>query len=235
MTSRELLAMLLRRWYIVVAGMLLTIAVVWPVSHRPGVYWTQMSVLLLPPTYEYFPNKLEDPHYSLSALAGLVVDDFNGQNRPLMTASSDTTLYGMGLRSGLEVKQPNMGNQWQPLFPNAAIDVQVVDRDPEVVAARARETVGELDQLLAQRQDELGVIETMRVSLIASPDEASVYYISGSRTRAMAVGAAVGIILTVVAVYWVERFTGARGRRRDSVHSGEKRNSKREFADAGAS
>lgn len=218
MTSRGLLTLLVRRWYLVILGLSVTLAVLWPVTHRPGVYWTQVNVVVLPPTYEYFPNKLEDPQYSLAALAGVIVSDYNGQHQPLLMGSADTTLYGEGRSTGAEVRIPNLGNQWKPAYPNATIDVQVVDRDAQVVTDEVDSIVGELKALLANRQDQLGVPPSLRASIITSPTQPSVYYITGSRSRALGAGALVGLGLTVAGVYWVERLLVWRRVRSNLAH-----------------
>lgn len=210
MTSRQLLWLLARRWYLVVVGITLTLAILWPATHRPGVYWAQVNLVLLPPTSEYFPNVLEDPHYSLTALAGVVVTDFNGQHEPPLMASSETTLYGEGRTSGIEVRMPNAGNQWKPLYPTATIDLQSVGASPKIVTDGVADTTRRLNDLLAARQDELGIDPSVRVSLISSPADPVVYYVTGSRARALGAGAIVGIGLTIAGVYWFERLLQAR-------------------------
>lgn len=210
MTSRQLLWLLVRRWYLVILGMALTLVVLWPVTHRPGVFWAQVNLVLLPPTSEYFPNKLEDPQVALSALAGVVVSDYNGQLKPPLMASAGTTLYGEGRTTGTEVRMPNLGSQWKPLYPTATIDVQAVAASPEVVTQEIGAAIGKINRLLAERQEELGVDPSFRVSSFSSPADPSVYYITGSRMRALGAGAVVGMGLTVAGVYWLERFLLAR-------------------------
>lgn len=210
MTSRRLLRLLFRRWYLVVLGMMLTLAILWPATHRPGVYWTQVNLVLLPPPSELFPNKLEDPQFSLSALAGVVVSDFNGRDEPPLMASSETTLYGEGRTSGIEVRMPNAGNQWKPLYPTATIDLQAVGSSPQQVTDDVVDTTRRLSELLTARQDGLGIDSSSRVSMISSPTDPIVYYVSGSRARALGAGAIVGIGLTIAGVYWFERFVQTR-------------------------
>lgn len=205
MTAGELLRSMFRRWYVVLVGLVVTAAVLWPTTHRPGVYWTQFNVVLLPPVYAYFPNKLENPQYSLGPLAGVIASDFNGNNRPLLTASPDTTLFGIGQRAGVQVRVPNLGNQWTPYYPSPTIDVQVVDIDPALVSAESQRVVSELKRLLDTRQDQQGIDPSMRVSILASPSDPSVYYTSGSRMRTGGAVCLVGLLLTITAVYWVEQ------------------------------
>src|SRR6186713_778862 len=107
MTARELLRLVIRRWYLMLVGAVLTVAALYVATHRPGVYWTQFNVVVLAPVYEYYPNNLADPHYALGPTAGVLVTDWNGEHRPLLTASSDTTLFGEGKRQGIEIRMPN--------------------------------------------------------------------------------------------------------------------------------
>lgn len=216
MTSRELAKLILRRWYLVLVGLVATIAILWPTTHRPGVYWTQVEAVVLPPTFDRFPNRYEDPQYSLSALAGVIVTDFNGGDAPLQTASSGATLYGEGVREGSQVRMLNLGTQWNPLYDLPRIDVQVVGDDSVAVAEQANQITTRLADLLAQRQRDLNVDPALTATMTTSPSEPSVYYITGSRTRAMAAGGIVGLVLTISAVYALEKFltrrrTGRRG------------------------
>ena len=212
MTSRELLRLVLRRWYLLIAGVALTGVVIWPAAHQPGVYWAQVDVVILPPTDESFPNKLEDPEVNLTALAGVVVADFNRGSLPLLTASADTTLYGEGKRDAIEVRMPNMGNQWTPLYTTPTIDLQVVGGDEESVRENVVATVGELRDLLAVRQQTLGVVSSARATMLASPNEPSVQHVTGSRARVAAAGGTAGIALTIAAIYWFEQLVAKRDR-----------------------
>lgn len=216
MTSRSLLRMLARRWYVVILGIVLTVAVLWPATHRPGIYWTQVNVVLLPPANDLYPNKLEDPHLSLTALAGVVVAEFNGQQKPLVTASADTTLYGEGKTSGIQVRMPNMGSQWIPLYISPTIDVQVVGNNANTVVDDVNRIADELGRLLEERQETLGVVPSMRVTMIESPAEPSASYIAGSRSRAMGAGALVGLTMTIALAYSLDRYLAHRRSRAGS-------------------
>lgn len=217
MTAKQLLRLVLRRWYLMLAGAALTLCVLYVAIHQQGVYWTQFTLVLLSPTGRYYPNKIEDPRYSMSPMAGLLVADWNGSRRPLLTASGDTTLYGEGLRQGVEVRLPNQGSQWQPLYVSPNVDVQVVGADVETVEREAARVTSELSALLDQRQEAAGIRPSMRMTLISSPKEPSVAYVSGSRPRAMlAIGLAGAIVTTslVCAVDWYSRRPSTDGRSR---------------------
>jgi hypothetical protein len=214
MTARQLLRLVIRRWYLMLIGAAITLAAIYFTTHRPGVYWTQYKVVVLAPVYEYYPNNLADPHYALAPMAGVLVTDWNGENRPLLTASGDTTLFGEGGRRGMEIRVPNEGTQWRPLYYAPNIDVQIVDNDPEKVAREAYRVGGELNGLLARRQDALKVRSSVRMSTIMSPADPTVSYMTGSRPRAALATGLAGAISTTIAVYWIEQLVISRRARR---------------------
>jgi hypothetical protein len=207
MTSRELLRLVLRRWYLMLLGAAISVGALYLITHRPGVYWTQFNVVLLAPADKhYYPNKLENAHDQLAPMAGLLVADWNGVDRPLLTSSGETTLFGEGQRQGIQVRVPNEGSQWAPRYFSPNIDVQVVDRNPDRVAQEARRVTAELNALLQKRQDALGIQPAMRMTIIVSPANPNIEYVSGSRTRAALATGLVGAALTTVVVYWTERW-----------------------------
>jgi uncharacterized membrane protein len=206
MTSRELLSLVLRRWYLMLLGAIISVVALYLITHRPGVYWTHINVIVLAPVHKFYPNNLEDPDHSLAPMAGLLVADWNGTNRPPLMATGETTLYGQGLRQGIEVRVPNQGNQWQPLYFAPNIDVQVVGSTPEIVEQQAHRVRAELEGLLQKRQDAMGIQWGQRMTTMMSPTDPTIMYVSGSRIRAAAATGLVGAAVTTVIVYWAERF-----------------------------
>ena len=207
MTSGELLSLVLRRWYLVLLGVAITVGALYLVINRPGVYWTQVAVVVQGPVDKYYPNNFEDPDEVLIPMAAVLAADWNGVERPLLTASGETTtLFGEGQRKGIQVRVPNEGSQWVPLFYSPSIDVQVVDSNPDMVAQEARRVTAELDEMLQRRQDAVGVKREFRMTTMVSPSDPTIEYISGSRTRAALAAGVVGMALTTIAVYWTDRW-----------------------------
>jgi hypothetical protein len=214
MTSRELFSVVLRRWYFMLLGAMISMAACYVTMHRPGVYWTHFYVVILAPTHEYYVNNLEDPHDRLAPMAGLVATDWNGAHHPLLVGSGDTTLYGEGQRRGVQVRMPNQGSQWRPLYFTPNIDVQIVDSDPEAVAREVRRVSSELDGLLQKRQDALQVQPRQRMSTMISPASPTVEYVAGSRSRAALATGLAGAAMTTITVYWIDRGLTSRSARR---------------------
>ncbi len=213
MTSRELLRLVLRRWYLVLLGALVSAVMLGVIWKQPGLYWTQFDVVVLAPTTKLNPNNIEDPRFSMAPMAGVMVTELNGDKRPRLLASADTTLFGEGLREGVRVRLPNTGSQWLPMYNRPRIDVQVVSRDPVVVERKARAITEQLVAVLDRRQSELGIIPSMRMSAIATPEDPVVAHITGNRNRAALGMAMLGATLTTFAVYLWEKWRLGRRRR----------------------
>ena len=115
-------------------------------------------------------------------------------------------MVGMGARDGVQVRVPNLGTQWRPLFSANYLDVQVAGATPDEVHALAEETSARVEKVLKQRQDELGVPANLRAHAVPSSDDPIVYPMAGSRSRALGATGLTGIALTAVVVFWLERW-----------------------------
>lgn len=201
MTSRGLIAVLLRRWYLLLLGAALTLGATWVTTHRPGVYWTGYELVVLAPKEQFYANQLETAHYEMSPIAGMFVRLWNGAHPGLLTASSDTRLYGIGERSAVEVRMSNQGSQWKPLYPVPVIDVEVVGPSAQVVADRSAAVRQQLEALVSARQRGVGVKQRWRIVTLASPQEPTISYHGGSKVRAAGATGILGVSLTFVGIW----------------------------------
>ena len=206
MTSRDLVMLMLRRWYVLVVGGLLALGVTYQATHQAPLFFTQYSIVLLPPQTEVFPNSMEDPHYGLSQMAGLVVSDYNNGERGTLIGSADTTLFGEGLRSGSRVRLPNFGSQWQPIYDKPNIDVQILGASQADVNKQAQEINDRVLSLLKKRQDGLGIVSTMRIGALVSPQGPVVTQVGGSRARGLLGIALVSVIVSMFAAVQFDRW-----------------------------
>ena len=100
MTKGDLVGSCLRRWYVVVLGLVLTVAAAVLVGLAPGVYWARTQVLLLGPPSESRPNKLDSNSAGLIATAGLIEHEMNIGRHPIPATSVDVTLLDQGVYNG---------------------------------------------------------------------------------------------------------------------------------------
>lgn len=209
MTARELIRLLVRRWYLLLLGAALSVGVLALVHRQDPVYSTRFEVALLQPRNAVFPNNFEDPRFALAPMAGVLVDDVSGEHHAPLLASADATLYGQGIQHGWQVRLDNLGSQWQPIFNSPNIDVQVVDTNPDLVREEASRITLMLQRALDRRQDALDIAPGMRMTLLVSSADPVVAPVTGSPTRAAAgigvVGATTTVSLICLGEGWVRR------------------------------
>ena len=205
MTARELIAAALRRWYVVLLGGVLTLGALYVVTQQTPVYWTQYNVLLVGPSGAQETTVLDDPVYGLQPLVGVIATDFNDGAPPLLTGDVAATIVGEGHREGVQVRVPNLGTQWRPLFPANYLDVQVAASSPDEVLATARATSLRISLLLEEIQDDMGAPLALRARAVPSSKYPTVIAVSGSRSRALAATGLSGMAVTLAVLLMLER------------------------------
>lgn len=205
MTARDLIAAALRRWYVVLLGGVLTVGSLFVVTQQAPVYWTQYNVLLVGPAGVQKTTILDDPVYGLQPLVGVIATDFNDGAPPLLTGDVAATIVGEGHREGVQVRVPNLGTQWRPLFPANYLDVQVAGSSPQEVLATARATSLRISVLLEEVQDDLDAPLDLRARAVPASNNPTVISISGSRSRALAATGMSGMAITLAVILLLER------------------------------
>lgn len=204
MTTRRLLWVAIRRWYVLLLGLAITAGGCWLVrAHAPVVYWSRTVVTVLQPG----DNPLHDDEgSSLVGLASALVIRANGGPTETKTSSSsETTLYGEGIESGSRIRLRDVGSQWTSSIPDPVIYLEAVSPSRDVVFKEINGTVDSLRADLAAVQDDLGVARDSRAFLQIAPEQPAVVQVGGDRTRAMAGTVAAGLVLTGLALYFVDR------------------------------
>ena len=214
MTTRDLIHLLLRRWYVVAAGVSATLLVALVTLRPTPIYFTQFDVVLLPPPMTVQNNNLRTDPFGLAALAGVLVEQFNRGHHPVDMSTTLTTLYGEGDYDGYRVRMRNAGSQWQRVYPDPAIDVQVVNPDSTVVREQARMIVTKLGDILERRQAEAGAPPSLRVTLRQASSDPVIGTVVGNRMRAAGALALLGAATTTVTAVCLDRFVRRRRSRR---------------------
>ena len=205
MTLGDLIRTLWRRWYVTLAGVLMTAAVVLALLAHPGVYSSQVDVQLIPPT-QPGATRSPSPAGSLIALAGMIerrVGDDVDREEPV---SPKASLSGLGVREGTMVTLPNSGGQWNYFFDSPLLRVQVVASSEADANRRRDRAVREIIRTLRHLQVADGVPVRQRVTTRLVPTRARVTYEGGSPDRAAAVTVLIGLAVTCAAAIRVDRF-----------------------------
>lgn len=204
MTSADVVAILLRRWYIVIAGLALTAGAIFAFAERPGVYSTQADVLFLAPKSANNPNPIEVSSESLIATAGLVSHIIGDRRATPPTASSEVTLTGKGVRKGYSIRLPNSGGQWVNSFDRPVLDVQVAGPSEAWVRATLAQQILAIDNALGSLQRNDGIAQENLISTSLTPQVAKVVYSRGDPKRAITAILILGTTLTVLAAVGFE-------------------------------
>ncbi len=128
----DLLVASARRWYVVLAGLVLTVGVLLLVHQTPGVYATQTNVVFLAPVTPHTPNTISSPTSGVISTAGLVERIVNKGVEKSPTSGS-VALAGQGVDDGYSVELPNAGGQWASNFNRPVLQVQVTGPSAERV------------------------------------------------------------------------------------------------------
>jgi hypothetical protein len=142
MTVREILAAMLRRWYITL-GVLACAALVTVLLARDGGVYTTNTVVTFTrsSTTSLSPYNGSDDS-SVVAFAGAVVNTINNGSPPAPYSTKDAPYYGAGVREGIRVNLADEGNQWVSTFSRADVEIQIVGRSMDWVESKQEQMIG---------------------------------------------------------------------------------------------
>lgn len=184
MTIWDAMQALVRRWYVPVCAVLIGLVASHVAIAAPGVYWSRAEVTFLAPTSAINPNALRTTSSDLIIAAGVVAKRVNGNLVWNQMADPATTIVGQGVLDGWSVHLPDYGGQWSRVYSRQVLDVQVSGPTADLVRERQREIIARIDAELAGLQE--GVAASDRITTAVVPAGPSVYYLHGSKTRALA-------------------------------------------------
>lgn len=210
MTIWEALLALVRRWYIVLAALLVALVGSYGAVKAPGVYWSRAEVTFLAPASQVNPNTLKVRSSDLIITAGVVAKLVNGNITWNKMADPAATIVGEGVRDGWSVRLPDYGGQWSRVYSRQVLDVQVAGPTEEAVRARQTELLNQIDAELAGLQT--GVAESDRITTTVVPAVPAIYYFHGSKLRALAMTWVLTGAGALAVAVWLEHRGGKRRR-----------------------
>lgn len=200
----EALAVLLRRWYVVLlCGLAVVGGLFLAVNEVPTQYQASGEVLLLLPPAATGKGTPSNPYLNLqpglTTMATITASELNSKpvHREVVEAGF-TSDYAIGV-------SPDTG----PLLL-----VTVKDIDPEEAAATREEVIRRVTQQLDTLQQGLDVPETQRVYSRRSDSSRPAEAVPGAKIRAGAVIGGGGVVATILIVFLVDRIARRFRRRR---------------------
>jgi len=190
MTLREVLSAVGRRWYVLLAAVLLAVGAFFS-WHRGGGVWvaTPVVTFLRPGAHILTPeNGLKDQN--IISFASTVAQEINNGHAPESFAADDAPLYGAGLRQGVRISVPNVGGQWSTSYSDAEIIIQVVSTDRAWVESTQQDLLGKVGLIAAAAQNEAGTESADRITTTIMPLSTQIGRVtSGRSTTVEALGA----------------------------------------------
>lgn len=206
MTVWELIALVRRRWLVVAFGMLATSLLAGYVLLIPGVYYSRMQVVLLPPPGEPQYNALIAGPYGLIGAAGAAAQVVGAPERGGVNVPGVALLTGVGATDGYSVRLPNIGGQWSVGYDGPNIDIQAVGPTPQKVTGYLDRAVADIRSTLEDWQRAQGVRPVMMIRTQLIPDTPAVSYSKGSMPRALAAVLILGLGVTLTVARAVDGF-----------------------------
>lgn len=215
MTLWDLTLALFRRWPVLLVGALVTCSFGLLAIRDNGVYWTRTQVIMLSPK-TWYPNRLQASPWEVTTATGAVVKRVVGDGKTIKYASPEVTMIGTSnVRDGVWIRQEDDGGQWSIGLTSPVIIVEAVAPTAERADELRQAAINEIAHTLQQMQKEWGADPNLLIASTEAPASAVTYYVSGSRIRALAMTAALGIGLTVGAILVLE--SRARRRTQDPI------------------
>jgi len=215
-TTLQLLRILRRRWYVLVVGVVCSVAALLVFSKSERVYFAQTDVVFQAPGAPTMPGLNSGFSESLNYFAGIVERTVNKGSESVRLSSPTATLYGIGVHQGRSVVLADRGGQWSHVFDRPVVSVQVVDSSPERVAAGMAAAVSEIATTAESMQSASGAPSASRITVTTTPEQPEIVSFgqtSASRAKGVASMASVGFGLTATVACLLDRYA-LRHRRR---------------------
>jgi hypothetical protein len=216
MTTLLLVRMLVRRWYIVVAILLLSSLGYLSLSGSGSIYTAQTDVVFIAPGTDPVGGFDERYRDSLVHFAAAIEREYHAGRSPNRLAD-EAPLFGAGIRQGEQVILPNTGSQWLVSFDSPRLAVDVVGPDAAWVRARLGAVLDRIETLARERQQKSGVADEFLIRTERAPQEPVVEQVGSSRgayARALLALLAVSLGVAAAATVAVERLAQRRAAER---------------------
>ncbi|MEV6114661.1 hypothetical protein AB0L59_19625 [Streptomyces sp. NPDC052109] len=195
---------LLRRWYVLVAALLLTAVGAYHVVRPAPQYVGSTVVVLKPPVTQNQPNQLTNLQPPLAVVSYAVVQQ-------LRSPSGARELSAAGVHGTYRLVPRNSGTSATPRYLIPSLQVQSQASDPGTAVATVRRIVDVYIRHVDALQTAQGVPAGSRItaSALTSPSAAQVL---GDKSRGLAGTALLGVAGGVLGALWLDRY--AMGRRK---------------------
>jgi hypothetical protein len=183
-----------RPWVVALVFFLICTALTVLAPAPAGVYAMEGNLVFIPPNAVGGGNALRADSARPILFAAAVERAYNVTPQFARVASTNATLYGIGVRDGSRVTLPDRGGQWGSSFDRPYLRVEVVSRSPEETQARFERIVTQIRAIASGRQQAAAVPKDATVALELSPTVPVVQYVSGRHGPELVAGVLLGAL-----------------------------------------
>ncbi|WP_446213943.1 hypothetical protein [Micromonospora sp. IBSANI012] len=206
----DLFATLRRRWYLVVAGMVVTVVAGLGATQITPRYLASEVVVMQPPVSSYAPNPMTGLYPSISITGAAVA-------RRLSTPDAKARLRAAGVTGNYAFQPRNTGTNQEPRYVIGSMTVTTIASDEESGLRALAILSDAFEQELKSLQDRWKVAQQLRITTaVLVPPSATLQ--PHSPSRALAGAGLLGAIVTLAVTLWTDELLGRRGKRRQPRH-----------------
>jgi hypothetical protein len=206
----EVVLALLRRWYVLVLALLLTLAGAYEVLRPPREFVSSAVIVVKPPVTGNQPNQFTNLQPPLASVSYAVIEQ-------LRSPAGTEELARAGVHERYALVPRNSGTSVTPQYLIPSLQIQARQRNAAAADNAAYTIIAmyrhHLDALQADQH--VPADAQMSVDLLVPPSSVED---TGTKSRALAGVAVSGLVGGVLAALWIDRW--ARRRRRPTVPSG---------------
>ncbi|MFD3546627.1 hypothetical protein ACFWUW_13640 [Streptomyces sp. NPDC058655] len=206
MSPGELVRALRRRWYVLLAALVLAAAGALQVLRPDEVYLSSAIVVVKPPVTGSQPNQLANLQPPLAAVSYAAVQQ-------LESPAGRAELAAAGVGGGYRLIPRNSGTSVTPRYLIPSLQVQAERTDPGAADSAVRKVIEVYTRHLADMQAQQGIPDPARMSVTLLVPPAAVAQ-TGTRSRGLAGVALLAGVGGVLAALWADRALARRDRRR---------------------
>lgn len=205
MTLSDLIRAHLRRWPIVLIGMIAALAMAFLATRADPVYHARTEMVFLAPTSLKHPNELVTGSESIIITAGIVAKRLNGADAgPQFNSQIVIPVGAPDLGQDTWIRLLDNGNQWVSNFDDQILLIDAIGATPEEAELRVVDAATRVSTELRALQEAQKVDPVNYISTRMSPAEPRVAEITPSRVRAAGMALLLTALATVALVLALE-------------------------------
>ncbi len=205
----DMAGVLERRWYLIVAGALLTAAVANPAVRTDDRFLASEVLMIQPPVSPYAPNPVTGLYPSIAVTAAAIANRLN-------TPDSQAMFRSKGVTGTYRFEPRNTGTRQEPRYVIGSMSITNISTDEDAGLRSLRILSDTYEQELKTMQDEWRVRKDLRIT-VATLVPASSILLTHAPLRSLIGVALLGMLTTAAVTLWTDAALSRRRRRRSAA------------------